>query len=71
MKLLLCAFEQLSGLKINFHKSEVFCYREAKDVTPRVMKSLIMVIIILIMHQTPWVNQILGKTKEIQIYFPI
>jgi hypothetical protein len=24
MKLLLCAFEQLSGLKITFHKSEVF-----------------------------------------------
>jgi len=29
MKLLLCAFEQLSGLKINFHKSELFCYRAA------------------------------------------
>lgn len=26
MKLLLIAFEQLSGLKINFHKSEIFCY---------------------------------------------
>ena len=26
MKLLLCAFEQLSRLKINFHKSEMFCY---------------------------------------------
>ena len=25
LKLLLCAFEQLSGLKINFHKSEIFC----------------------------------------------
>jgi len=25
MKLLLCAFEKLSGLKINFHKSELFC----------------------------------------------
>jgi hypothetical protein len=31
MKLLLCAVEQLSGLKINFHKSEVFCYGEAKE----------------------------------------
>ena len=31
MKLLLCVFEQLSGLKINFHKSELFCYRAAKD----------------------------------------
>jgi hypothetical protein len=25
MKILLCAFEQLSGLKINFHKSKLFC----------------------------------------------
>jgi hypothetical protein len=32
MKLLLCAFEQLSGVKINFHKSEVFCYGEAKEI---------------------------------------
>jgi hypothetical protein len=32
MKLLLCAFKQLSGLKINFHKSEVFCYGEAKEI---------------------------------------
>jgi hypothetical protein len=31
MKLLLCAFKQLSGLKINFHKSEVFCYGEARE----------------------------------------
>ena len=31
MKLLLCAFEQLSGLKINFHKSELFCFGEAKN----------------------------------------
>jgi len=30
MKLLLCAFEQLLGLKINFHKSKMFCYRVAK-----------------------------------------
>ena len=30
MKLLLCSFEQLSGLKINFHKSEMFCYGAAK-----------------------------------------
>jgi hypothetical protein len=29
MKFLLCAFEQLSGLKINFHKSELFCYGTA------------------------------------------
>ncbi|WVZ51322.1 hypothetical protein U9M48_002476, partial [Paspalum notatum var. saurae] len=31
MKLLLCLFEQLSGLKINFHKSEIFCLGEAKE----------------------------------------
>jgi hypothetical protein len=30
MKLLLYAFEQLSGLKINLHKSEMFCYGAAK-----------------------------------------
>jgi hypothetical protein len=32
LKLLLCAFEQLSCLKINYHKSEFFCYSEAKEV---------------------------------------
>jgi hypothetical protein len=32
MKLLLTAFEQLSGLKINFHKSEIFCYGGAKEM---------------------------------------
>jgi hypothetical protein len=32
MKLLFCAFEQVSGLKINFHKSEVFCFGEAQGV---------------------------------------
>jgi hypothetical protein len=31
MKLLLCTFENLASLKINFHKSELFCYEEAKD----------------------------------------
>jgi hypothetical protein len=31
IKLLLCAFEQLSGLKINFHKSEIFCFGNAKN----------------------------------------
>jgi hypothetical protein len=33
LKLILSAFEQLSGLKINFHKSELFCFGEAKDHT--------------------------------------
>jgi hypothetical protein len=32
MKLLLCAFEQLLGLKINLHKSKMFCYGEAKKI---------------------------------------
>jgi ABC-type proline/glycine betaine transport system ATPase subunit len=32
LKLLLCAFEQLSGLKINFHKSEIFFYGQAKEM---------------------------------------
>lgn len=31
MKIFLRDFEQLSGLKINFHKSEMFCYGEAKN----------------------------------------
>jgi hypothetical protein len=31
MELVLCIFEQLSGLKINFHKSEFFCFGKAKD----------------------------------------
>jgi hypothetical protein len=32
LKLLLCASEKLLGLKINFHKSELFCYGDAKDM---------------------------------------
>jgi hypothetical protein len=31
LKLILSAFEQLSGLKINFHKSKLFCFGEAQD----------------------------------------
>ena len=31
LKLLLCAFEQLSGLKINFRKSELFYFGDARD----------------------------------------
>ena len=30
LKLILSAFEQLSGLKINFHKSELFCFGDAQ-----------------------------------------
>ena len=32
MKLILCIFEQLSGLKINFNKSELFCFGQAQLV---------------------------------------
>jgi hypothetical protein len=31
LKLILSAFELFSGLKINFHKSELFCFGEAQD----------------------------------------
>ena len=31
MKLMLCLFEQLSGRKINFHKSELFYYGRDKE----------------------------------------
>ena len=31
MKLVLCLFEQLSGLEINFHKSELFCFGRANE----------------------------------------
>jgi hypothetical protein len=32
MKLVFCIFKQLSGLKIIFHKSELFCFGKAKEV---------------------------------------
>jgi hypothetical protein len=32
MKLILCIFDELSRLKIKFHKSEVFCFSVAKEV---------------------------------------
>jgi hypothetical protein len=38
MKLLLCAFEKLSGLKINFYKSELFCYGQAKEIEEQYME---------------------------------
>jgi hypothetical protein len=31
LKLILWAFEQLSSLKNNFHKSELFCFGKAQD----------------------------------------
>ena len=33
MKLILSTFEKLSGLKINFHKSELFGFGEAQEFT--------------------------------------
>jgi hypothetical protein len=32
LKLILCIFEQLWELKINFHKSELFCFGRAKEI---------------------------------------
>jgi hypothetical protein len=32
MKIVLCIFEQLSGLKINFNKSELYCFGREKDL---------------------------------------
>jgi hypothetical protein len=40
LRLLLCIFEQLSGLNINFHKSELFCYGEAKEWETSILSSL-------------------------------
>jgi hypothetical protein len=31
VKFILCLFEQISGLKINFHKSKIYCVGAAKD----------------------------------------
>jgi hypothetical protein len=38
LKLVLSTFEKLSGLKINFYKSELFCYGKAKDVEHEYVK---------------------------------
>jgi hypothetical protein len=38
MKLILYIFDQLSGLKINFHKSELFYLGKAKDMEQQYMK---------------------------------
>ncbi|WVZ90587.1 hypothetical protein U9M48_036874, partial [Paspalum notatum var. saurae] len=41
LKIILCAFEKLSGLKINFHKNELFCYGEAKDYVEHYSRKLL------------------------------
>jgi hypothetical protein len=33
LKLILSAFEQFLGLKINFHKSKLFCFGKVQDET--------------------------------------
>ena len=38
LKLVLCALEKLSGLKINFHKSELICFGNAKRKSERYMQ---------------------------------
>jgi hypothetical protein len=35
MKLLLSVFKKLSGVKINFRKSEIFCFGQAKEFEPQ------------------------------------
>jgi hypothetical protein len=40
MKLLLCAFEHLSGLKINFHKHKPFAMAMIKIMPGHIPKSL-------------------------------
>jgi hypothetical protein len=32
LKYILCLFESMSGLKINFHKSEILCFGNAKEI---------------------------------------
>ena len=38
LRTILCAFEQLLGLKINFHKSEIYCFGEAKNMKNEYME---------------------------------
>lgn len=42
IKLVLGAFEKLSGLKINFHKSELFCFGLARDWGRSLLSSLVL-----------------------------
>jgi hypothetical protein len=32
LKFIMCLFENMSGLKINFHKSEIYCFGNAKEI---------------------------------------
>jgi hypothetical protein len=40
LKLLLMAFEQVSGLNINYHKSELFCFGQAESEEASYLKYL-------------------------------
>lgn len=44
------ACEQLSGLKIDFHKNKLFCYGEAKEHMDKYWKSLDMEWVIFILY---------------------
>jgi hypothetical protein len=65
MKLFLCSFDQLSGLKINFHKSEMFCYDSARELGGSIQKSLD-VICVLFLSDT-LVFQCIIENSETQI----
>jgi hypothetical protein len=41
MKLILCIFEELSGLKINFHKSDIFFLDKPKKLKMTIKSSLV------------------------------
>lgn len=41
LKMILCAFEQVSGLKINFHKSEIICFGRAKETNNSIRTYLV------------------------------
>src|ERR1041385_4306546 len=38
LNLILSVFEQLSGLKINFHKNELFCFGESQEAATQYAK---------------------------------
>jgi hypothetical protein len=44
MKLLLLAFEQVSWLKNNYHKSEVFCFGQANEVKDQTVSNNVLYI---------------------------
>lgn len=61
MKLILCLFEQLSGLKINFHKSEIFGLEKPKR---RISISSSLVVILAPSASVPWDSDALSEAPE-------